>query len=113
MCAPGGRKVSSRIQRVSLDLDVLDGAYVPGTAGKEPGGLTPRELFPLLRALCVAKECVAVDIVEYNPLIDQGEVTAVMVDRIMREFLAGIAMRKEGIKDPNYRDSRVLDDGVK
>jgi agmatinase len=97
---------------VSVDLDVLDGAYVPGTAGKEPGGLTPRELFPLLRALCIAKECVAVDIVEYNPLIDQGEVTAVMVDRIMREFLAGMALRKQGITDPNYRDPRVLDDGA-
>ena len=38
---------------ISLDIDVIDPAFAPGTGTPEPGGLTPRELFPLLRRLSV------------------------------------------------------------
>ena len=37
---------------VSFDIDVLDPAFVSGTGTPEPGGLTPREAFPIpLRTL--------------------------------------------------------------
>jgi agmatinase len=32
---------------ISVDIDVLDPAFTPGTGTPEPGGLTTRELFPI------------------------------------------------------------------
>ena len=43
---------------VSFDIDVLDPAYASGTGTPEPGGLTPREVFPLVRALCTENNLV-------------------------------------------------------
>ena len=37
---------------ISFDIDTLDPAFVPGTGTPEPGGLTPREAFPIVRRLC-------------------------------------------------------------
>ena len=37
---------------ISWDVDVMDPAYVTGTGTPEPGGLTPREAFRIMRRLC-------------------------------------------------------------
>ena len=66
---------------VSLDIDVMDPAYTPGTGTPEPGGLTPRELFPLLRRLTAENRVVGIDVVEMNPLVDPGYTTALNVNR--------------------------------
>ena len=50
----------------------MDPAYTPGTGTPEPGGLTPRELFPLLRRLTAENRVVGIDVVEMNPLVDPG-----------------------------------------
>ena len=41
---------------ISFDVDVLDPAFMPGTGTPEPGGLTTREAFPIVRGLCAAKD---------------------------------------------------------
>jgi len=89
---------------LSLDTDVLDPAYAPGMGTPEPGGMTIRELFPMLRAMGVAKEIVGMEIVEVNPLVDQTYRSKLVGVRAMREMLTGIAMRKMGITDPFYVD---------
>ena len=44
-----------------------------------------------------------IDFVEYTPLLDDRHYnTALMVNRMMRAFLAGTAARKLGITDPDY-----------
>ncbi|MGY8796234.1 MAG: arginase family protein, partial [Woeseiales bacterium] len=43
---------------ISFDIDVLDPAYMPGTGTPEPGGLTTREVFPIVRGLCASKHIV-------------------------------------------------------
>lgn len=48
---------------ISLDNDVLDPAYAPGTGTPEPNGLTPRELFPPLRRLGAETNLVGVELV--------------------------------------------------
>ena len=53
---------------ISFDIDALDPAYAAGTGTPEPGGLTPRELFPLLRRLCAETNVVGMELVELNPL---------------------------------------------
>jgi agmatinase len=87
---------------VSLDIDVLDPAYAPGTGTPEPGGLTPRELFPLVRRLCAENNLVGFDLVEVNPLVDPGYTTGLNANRALQECLTGIAMRKKGITDKGY-----------
>ena len=87
---------------ISLDLDVLDPAYTPGTGTPEPGGLTPRELFPLIRRLCAENNLVGFDLVEVNPLADPGYTTALNANRLIRECLTGVAMKKKGITEKNY-----------
>ncbi len=78
---------------ISFDVDVLDPAYMPGTGTPEPGGLTTREVFPIVRRLCAEKNVVGFELVEMNPLVDPGYTSAQNADRILRECLTGIAMR--------------------
>lgn len=62
---------------VSVDVDVLDPAYAPGTGTPEPGGLTTRELLAILRGVAPAGlDVVAADVVEVAPAYDPAGVTA-------------------------------------
>lgn len=98
---------------VSLDIDVLDPAYAPGTGTPEPGGLTNRELFPLIRRLCAENNLVGFDLVEYNPLTDPGYTTALNANRLIQECLTGIAMRKMGIDEKNFLSPLTVEDARK
>jgi len=96
---------------ISLDIDVLDPAYAPGTGTPEPGGLTTRELFPLIRRLCAENNLVGFDLVEFNPLVDPGYTTGLNANRAIQECLTGIAMRKKGIREKGYRSPLTVEDG--
>ncbi len=97
---------------ISVDTDCLDPAFAPGMGTPEPGGMTPRELFPILRALGVQNKVVGVELVEVNPLIDPTYRSGQVAVRILREILTGIAMRKKGITDPFYEDPLWAEHGV-
>ena len=98
---------------ISVDTDVLDPAWAPGMGTPEPGGMSIRELFPMLRALAVQNEIVGIELVELNPIVDQTYRSKLVAVRIIRELLTGIAMRRKGITDPDYIDPMWLDHGVK
>ena len=53
---------------MSFDIDSLDPAFAPGTATPEPGGLTTREAFPLVRRLCAETPVVGMELVEKHYL---------------------------------------------
>ena len=89
---------------LSLDTDVLDPAYAPGMGTPEPGGMTIRELFPMLRAVGIATNVVGMEMVEVNPLTDHTYRSKLVAVRALREMLLGVAMRKKGITDPFYVD---------
>jgi hypothetical protein len=89
---------------LSLDIDVLDPAYAPGTGTPEPGGLTPRELLPAIRRLCHETPVVGFEVVEVAPHLDPGYTTALYARRAILEALTGLAQRKLGLKGPNYLD---------
>ncbi len=94
---------------ISFDVDVLDPAFMPGTGTPEPNGLTPREVFPMVRRLCAETKVVGFELVELNPLADPGYTTAQNSDRILRECLTGVAMRKTGKTDPHYLSPLTTD----
>lgn len=76
---------------VSIDIDVLDAALVPGTTMPEPGGFTYDELVRGLAAVAKRGRIVGFDIVELNPPHDIHGLTARTVNWFMFEFLRAIA----------------------
>ncbi|MEP3049236.1 MAG: agmatinase family protein [Roseibium sp.] len=87
---------------ISFDIDTLDPAFVPGTGTPEPGGLMPREAFPIVRRLCAESNVIGFELVELSPHMDPTYVSALNANRIVRECLTGMAMRKLGLTDPHY-----------
>ena len=80
---------------VSVDVDVLDPAFAPGTGTPEPGGLTSQELLRLCRLLAAGAEVAGADVVEVLPTaIGSADVTALVAERAVRELLTGIALRR-------------------
>jgi agmatinase len=82
---------------VTVDVDVLDPAFAPGTGTPEPGGMTPADLLRACRTTAHGLELVGADVVEVAPTaIGSGDVTALVADRIVREILTGLALRRRG-----------------
>jgi len=95
---------------ISFDIDVMDPAYTPGTGTPEPNGLTPRETFPLIRRLCAESNVVGFELVELLPYRVSGYETVLNSERIVRECLVGITLRKKGITDKAYFAPLTVDD---
>jgi agmatinase len=80
---------------VTIDVDVLDPAYAPGTGTPEPGGMTTGELLWAARTLSTELDVVGADVVEVIPTaVGSADITALAADRIVREILTGIALRR-------------------
>jgi len=80
-------EVAGRPLYVTIDIDVLDPGFAPGTGTPEAGGLTSRELLGTLRGLA-GLDLVAADVVEVAPPYDHAEVTAVAASHAAYELLA-------------------------
>jgi agmatinase len=82
---------------LSVDVDVLDPVYVPGTGTPEPGGMQSIDLLWACREICARVDLVGMDIVEVIPTaIGSADITALVADRIVREVLTGVALRRAG-----------------
>jgi agmatinase len=80
---------------LTVDVDVLDPAYAPGTGTPEPGGMTSADLLWACRQVAARLDIVGVDVVEVLPTaIGSADVTALVADRVIREALTGIAQRR-------------------
>jgi agmatinase len=80
---------------LTVDVDVLDPAFAPGTGTPEPGGMTTVDLLWAARTLAAELEIVGADVVEVIPTaVGSADITALAADRIVREILTGIALRR-------------------
>jgi agmatinase len=80
---------------LSVDVDVLDPAFAPGTGTPEPGGMTTVDLLWACRTVAAEVELVGAEVVEVIPTaVGSADVTALAADRIVREILTGIALRR-------------------
>ena len=79
---------------VSVDIDVLDPGFAPGTGTPEPGGMNPADLLRTVRALAMRTNMVALDVVEVSPPYDVSENTVNNAHRVVFESLAGMAWRR-------------------
>ena len=75
---------------LTLDIDVFDPAYAPGTGTPEPGGVEPQQLFRVIKALRGSR-VVGCDLVEVAPVQDPTERTAVLAAKLVREMILAFA----------------------
>lgn len=82
---------------LSVDIDVLDPAFAPGTGTPEPGGWTTRELIRILRGI-EGLNVVGADVVEVAPAYQgAGEETALAAAQVVYEILS--SMVKKGMAE--------------
>ncbi|TMW72125.1 agmatinase [Alteribacter natronophilus] len=75
---------------VTIDIDVLDPAYAPGTGTAEAGGISSKELLDAIQAIAgSAIRVVGCDLVEVSPPYDAGDKTAIAASKFVREMLLG------------------------
>jgi agmatinase len=80
---------------LSVDVDVLDPAFAPGTGTPEPGGLTSRELLMAVRTIVLRTTIVGVDVVEVAPVYDgPGAITAEVAHRVVLETLSALCSKR-------------------
>jgi agmatinase len=80
---------------LTVDVDVLDPAFVPGTGTPEPGGMTAGDLLLAVRTVAAQLELVGIDVVEVIPTnVGTNDYSALVAERVIREALTGVAMRR-------------------
>ncbi|HWD84146.1 MAG TPA: agmatinase [Solirubrobacteraceae bacterium] len=81
---------------LTVDVDVLDPAFIPGGTGTpEPGGMSAVDLLWAARAVAAGLELVGADVVEVIPTgIGSADGAALVGERIVREILTGVAQRR-------------------
>ncbi|MDD2585441.1 MAG: agmatinase [Syntrophomonadaceae bacterium] len=80
------KKIGKRSVYITLDIDIVDPAFAPGTGTPEAGGISSRELFQGLRQLAELN-IVGFDLVEISPPYDHGDNTSILGAKILREAL--------------------------
>jgi agmatinase len=87
--SPDGRK-----PYVSVDIDVIDPAFAPGTNSIEPGGMTSREIITGVRLAC-ERGFAGFDVVEVSPEYDSRTgSTSTLAARLIVEAIFFLAARK-------------------
>lgn len=80
---------------LTVDVDVLDPAFVPGTGTPEPGGMTTADLLLAVRTVATELDLIGADVVEVIPTaVGSLDYAALVADRVVREALTGIALRR-------------------
>ena len=78
---------------LSIDIDVLDPAFAPGTGTPEIAGMTSREMVNVLRGIS-GLNLISADVVEVSPAYDHAEVTSLAAATIIYELINLFAKRK-------------------
>jgi agmatinase len=80
-------KIKSKPVYITIDIDVLDPAAVPGTGTPEPGGVTYRELIEAIMKLRKLNNIVGADIVELAPNYDPSGASTAAAAKTLREMV--------------------------
>jgi len=70
----------------TLDIDVVDPAFAPGTGTPQVGGLSSFQILELVRSL-TRQKIVGADLVEVSPPYDTGEITSLLAANLLYEML--------------------------
>jgi agmatinase len=78
---------------ITIDVDVLDPAFAPGTGTPEAGGLSTRDLLEILRRAFRDLPVRALDLVEVSPPLDPSNVTSFAAIKVIYEALGWVRER--------------------
>jgi arginase family enzyme len=78
---------------VDFDIDVVDRGQCPGAPGARPGGMPADMFFAAARRLAAEPKVRLVDLTEFDPSLDVGDITALTAGRWVCETLAGFSAR--------------------
>lgn len=84
---------STRKIFISFDMSALDPAYGQAAGRPVSGGLTMREVLPMMRQLCTRNEVVGFELLDLAPMLDLSYASALNANQIMNACLIGIALR--------------------
>src|SRR5215813_123971 len=70
----------------TLDIDVVDPAFAPGTGTPQVGGLSSFQILELVRTL-QGQNLVSADLVEVSPPYDNNEITSLLAANLLYEML--------------------------
>ncbi len=80
---------------LSIDIDILDPAYAPGTGTPQAGGLSTRELIELVWDSMTRLPVKAVDLVEVAPPVDISDLTSRAALKVIYEIFATVNSLKK------------------
>lgn len=83
-------ELASKPLYVTIDLDVLDPSFFPGTGTPEPGGVSYLDLQKAVIAF-ENSQVIAADIMELSPPLDQSGASTAVACKILRELVLAIA----------------------
>jgi len=78
---------------VDVDIDVIDRGQWPASPGARPGGVPVHEAFEATRVIGAHSKVRAVDLTEYDPSLEVGDLGALTAGRWFCELLAGFQSR--------------------
>ena len=78
---------------VDFDIDVIDRGQWPASPGARPGGVSVQDFFDATRVIGGHPQVKAVDLTEYDPSLEIGDLGSLTVGRWFCELLAGFETR--------------------
>ena len=78
---------------VDCDIDVIDRSQFPAAPGARPGGMSVDDFFAAVRLLGAESRVRLVDLTEWDPPLDLGDLSALTAGRWLAELLAGYEAR--------------------
>ncbi len=89
--------LSNKDVYITIDIDVLDPAFAPGTGYIEAGGISSKELLDSVSLLLSESNVniVGADVVEVCPPTDNSDRTSAIAAKLLREIIIGMAKNKK------------------
>ena len=78
---------------VDFDIDVIDRSQWPASPGARPGGVSAQDFFDAARVIGAHPKVRAVDLTEYDPSLEVGDLGSLTAGRWFCEILAGVQRR--------------------
>ena len=78
---------------VDFDIDVIDRGQWPASPGARPGGVSAHDFFDATRLIGAHPKVRAVDLTEYDPSLEIGDLASLTAGRWFCELLAGFEAR--------------------
>ena len=78
---------------VDCDIDVIDRSQFPAAPGARPGGMAVADFFAAVRKLASDPRVRVIDLTEWDPPLDETDLSALAAARWVAECLAGYELR--------------------